>query len=212
MFNLSKTLRPHSILVRELHAGHREKIQSHLLELSEEDRNLRFGMHTSDEVIHSYVEKIDFLNDAVFGVFDSALQLIGFAHLAYPLIGSASKNKTAEFGVSVSKNGRGQGIGSALFKRAAIHARNTQIEILYVHYLSSNKVMMHIAKKAGMDIEFAYGEADAYLRLKPSTNASIVSEAFQAQAADIDYAIKKNVKQSKLMFSSLWPFSAAAAK
>jgi RimJ/RimL family protein N-acetyltransferase len=175
-------------------------IKSHLLGLSEEDRALRFGMHTSDEVISSYIEKIDFLNDSIFGVFDSTLQLVGFAHLAYPLSSNSSKNKTAEFGVSVSKSGRGQGVGSALFKRAAIHARNTQIEILYVHCLSSNKVMMHIAKKAEMDIEFAYGEADAYLRLKPATNASIVSEAVQAQAADIDYAIKRNVKQSKLIF------------
>ena len=212
MFNLSKTLGPRSILVRELHAGHREKILSHLMGLSEEDRTLRFGMHTSDEIINSYVEKIDFFTDAIFGVFDSTLQLIGFAHLAYPPVGGLSNNKTAEFGVSVSKSGRGQGIGSALFKRAAIHARNTQIEILYVHCLSSNKVMMHIAKKAEMDIEFAYGEADAYLRLKPATNASIVSEAVQAQAADIDYVIKRNFKQSKLMFSNLWPFSATATK
>jgi RimJ/RimL family protein N-acetyltransferase len=212
MFNLSNTLRPRGILVRELHAGHREKIKSHLLGLSEEDRTLRFGMHTSDEVISSYIEKIDFLNDSIFGVFDSTLQLVGFAHLAYPLSSNSSKNKTAEFGVSVSRSGRGQGVGSALFKRAAIHARNTQIEILYVHCLSSNKVMMHIAKKAEMDIEFAYGEADAYLRLKPATNASIVSEAVQAQAADIDYAIKRNVKQSKLIFSNFWPFSTAATK
>jgi len=208
MFNLSKSLKTHSILVRELHAGHREKILAHLLELSDDDRTLRFGMYTSDTVIERYVASIDFLNDSVFGVFDSDLRLIGLAHLGYPLFGNQT-NKTAEFGVSVSKAGRGKGIGSALFKRAATHARNTNIEILYVHCLSSNKVMMHIAKKAGMDIEFSYGEADAYLRLTPPDNASIMSEAVQAQVADIDYAIKRNLKNSKSIFLNIWPFAAS---
>ena len=143
MFNLSKSLKTHSILVRELHAGHREKILAHLLELSDDDRTLRFGMYTSDEVIERYVAGIDFLNDSVFGVFDNNLRLIGLAHLGYPLFGNQT-NKTAEFGVSVSEVGRGKGIGSALFKRAATHARNTNIGILYVHCLSSNLSLIHI--------------------------------------------------------------------
>ena len=206
MFNLSKSIKTHGILVRELHAGHREKIRAHLLELSDTDRTLRFGMYTSNEVIERYVAGIDFLNDSVFGVFDNELRLIGLAHLGYPLFGNQT-NKTAEFGVSVSEAGRGKGIGSALFKRAATHARNTNIEILYVHCLSSNKVMMHIAKKAGMDIEFSYGEADAYLRLMPPDNSSIISEAVQAQVADIDYAIKRNFKNSKNIFLNIWPFA-----
>lgn len=206
MFNLSKSIKTHGILVRELHAGHREKILTHLLELSDTDRTLRFGMYTSNEVIERYVAGIDFLNDSVFGVFDNELRLIGLAHLGYPLFGNQT-NKTAEFGVSVSEAGRGKGIGSALFKRAATHARNTNIEILYVHCLSSNKVMMHIAKKAGMDIEFSYGEADAYLRLMPPDNSSIISEAVQAQVADIDYAIKRNFKNSKNIFLNIWPFA-----
>jgi RimJ/RimL family protein N-acetyltransferase len=209
MFNLSKSIKNHSILVRELHSGHREKILDHLLELSDADRTLRFGMYTSNAVIERYVAGIDFLNDSVFGVFDSGLRLIGLAHLGYPLLGNQT-NKTAEFGVSVSQSGRGKGIGSALFKRAATHARNTNIQILYVHCLSSNKVMMHIAKKAGMDIEFSYGEADAYLRLTPPDNASIMSEAVQAQVADIDYAIKRNLKNSKSIFLNIWPFVTSA--
>lgn len=206
MFNLSKSIMTRGILVRELHAGHREKILTHLLELSDADRTLRFGMYTSNEVIERYVAGIDFLNDSVFGVFDNELRLIGLAHLGYPLFGNQT-NKTAEFGVSVSEAGRGKGIGSALFKRAATHARNTNIEILYVHCLSSNKVMMHIAKKAGMDIEFSYGEADAYLRLMPPDNSSIISEAVQAQVADIDYAIKRKFKNSKNIFLNIWPFA-----
>ena len=67
--------------------------------------------------------------------------------------------------------------------------------------------MMHIAKKAGMAVEFSYGEADAYLRLPKPTSASIIKEAVQAQAADIDYAVKRNLKQSKFFLTQLWSFA-----
>lgn len=206
MFEIAKTLKLPNILVRELHPGHRGKIRRHLLALSDADRSLRFGLHTSDDVINKYVANIDFSNDSVFGVFDKQLNLIACAHLAYPALKQAT-NRTAEFGVSVNTEGRGIGIGSALFKRAATHARNTNIEILYVHCLSRNKVMMHIAEKAGMEIEFSYGEADAYLKLAKPNNSSIVAEAVHAQAADIDYAVKKNIQHSKFLISQIRSFA-----
>ena len=206
MFEIAKTLKLPNILVRELHPGHRGQIRLHLLALSDADRSLRFGLPTSDDVINNYVAHIDFSNDSIFGVFDKQLNLIACAHLAYPALKQAS-NRTAEFGVSVNTEGRGMGIGSALFKRAATHARNTNIEILYVHCLSRNKVMMHIAEKAGMEIEFSYGEADAYLKLAKPNNSSIVAEAVHAQAADIDYAVKKNIQHSKFLISQIRSFA-----
>ena len=59
-----------AVPVRELHAGYREAILNHLLQLNEEDRRLRFGTQTPDEVIAHYVEGLDFNKDVVFGVFD----------------------------------------------------------------------------------------------------------------------------------------------
>ena len=56
-----------AVPVRELHAGHRDEILSHLLLLNDEDRRLRFGTQTPDEVIHHYVEDLDFNRDKVFG-------------------------------------------------------------------------------------------------------------------------------------------------
>ena len=88
-----------AVPVRELHAGHRSEILSHLLQLGEEDRRLRFGTQTPDEVIHHYVEGLDFNKDAVFGVFDADLKLIGMAHLAY-LPEIKGEPLSAEFGVS----------------------------------------------------------------------------------------------------------------
>ena len=184
-----------AVPVRELHAGHRAEILNHLLQLNDEDRRLRFGTQTPDEVIAHYVERLDFNRDNVFGVFDAELKLIGMAHLAY-LPETKGQARAAEFGVSVLPEGRSQGLGTALLQRSAVHSRNTRIETLYVHCLANNKAMMHLAQKAGMRVEYAYGDADAYLKLSPASPATIVEEAANEQWADLDYAMKANLKKS----------------
>jgi RimJ/RimL family protein N-acetyltransferase len=184
-----------AVPVRELHAGHREEILQHFLQLDDEDRRLRFGTQTPDEVIRRYVEGLDFNKDAIFGIFDLNLKLIGMAHLAY-LPQTKGKARSAEFGVSVLPEGRAQGLGTALLQRSAVHARNTRIEVLYVHCLSNNKAMMHLAQKAGMTVEYAHGDADAYLKLPPASPTTIVQEAANEQWADLDYAWKANLKRS----------------
>jgi hypothetical protein len=63
-----------------------------------------------------------------------------------------------------------------------------------MHCLSSNKVMMHIAKKAGMEIHRDYGEADAYLKIKPANSATVFQEALEEQVAMLDYIVKANFK------------------
>ena len=184
-----------TVPVRELHAGHTEEILQHLLQLNDEDRRLRFGTQTPDEVIQRYVSGLDFNKDTIFGIFDLNLKLIGMAHLAY-LPEIKGQARAAEFGVSVLPEGRSQGFGTALLQRSAVHSRNTRIETLYVHCLTSNKAMMHLAQKAGMVVEYAYGDADAYLKLPPASPATIIGEAAIEQWADMDYALKQNLKRS----------------
>ncbi len=92
------------------------------------------------------------------------------------------------------QEGRGQGLGTALLQRPVAHSRNTRIETLYVHCLANNKAMMHLAQKAGMTVEYAY--ADACLKLPRANPATIVDEAANEQWADMDYALKENLKRS----------------
>ncbi|QWD83545.1 GNAT family N-acetyltransferase [Polynucleobacter sp. MWH-P3-07-1] len=184
-----------AVPVRELNAGHRAAILEHFLLLEEEDRRLRFGTQTPNEVIEHYVENLNFDHDSVFAVFDADLKILGLAHLAYL---PAQKNQAlaAEFGVSVLEHARGHGVGTALLDRAATHSRNTRVETLYVHCLANNKSMMSLAQKAGMRVEFAYGDADAYLKLDPATSATLVTEVANAQWANFDYALKSNLKNA----------------
>src|SRR5580698_8801354 len=194
-------------LVRELTSADRDRLLTHFLALSEEDRLLRFGQVVPNHVIEHYVRAIDFSRDTVFGVFDSQLQLAGVGHLAY--LPADGEKRTAEFGVSVLESARGQGAGSKLFERAAIRSRNTHVTTLYMHCLSRNSTMMHIARKAGMKIEYAYGEADAYLTLPPSDSVSVMTELLQEQAAVFDYAVKRQTRNATRFFSALVPAACA---
>ena len=125
-------------------------------------------------------------------------RLVGVGHLAFAPRSEdddvTDKDTIAEFGVSVSKTARGKGVGAKLFERGAIHCRNADVDTLYMHCLSSNQTMIHIAKKAGMEIHREYGEADAYLKLVPADAVSVLREAVQEQVASIDYTIKANTR------------------
>ena len=185
------------VLVKELRERDRRRMLKHFLELEDRDRLLRFGSILPDEQVENYVKRIDFSRDMVFGVYNRMFRLMAVGHLAFAprdesRSGVTEKERVAEFGVSVSKAARGMGVGSKLFERAAISCRNNDVDTLYMHCLSSNKVMMHIAKKAGMEIHRDYGEADAYLKLPPADPASMLQEALDEQFATLDYTYKAN--------------------
>jgi RimJ/RimL family protein N-acetyltransferase len=196
------------VLVKALGERDRRRVLRHFMYLEPSDRLLRFGSILPDERLAAYVDKLDFNNDIVFGVYNRVFQLVGVGHLAFTSkeahpdsIHYTDKEKVAEFGVSVSKSARGQGVGTRLFERAAIHCRNSDVDTLYMQCLSSNRTMMHIAKKAGMQIEREYGEADAHLHLPPPSPASVLAEALEEQFAKIDYAVKANARAAFRLFA-----------
>lgn len=190
-----------TVPVKALGERDRRRMLRHFLSLERPDRILRFGSFMGDEQIAKYVNGIDFQRDMAFGVYNRAFRLAAVGHLAFSprqpsSDGVTEKDRVAEFGVSVLKSARGLGIGSKLFERAAIVCRNHDVDTLYMHCLSSNQTMMHIAKKAGMEIHRDYGEADAYLKLGPANPASVLAEAMQEQLATLDYALKANVRRA----------------
>ena len=188
-----------TVLVKQLAERDRRRVRRHFLDLDDSDRLLRFGSVLPDDRLELYVSSIDFERDMLYGVYNRMFRLVAVGHLAFAPTdkapaggGRTTKAKIAEFGVSVSRSARGRGIGSKMFERAAIHCRNADVDTLYMHCLSSNQTMMHIAKKAGMQIERERGEADAYLRLMPANPASMLQEAIEEQVATIDYNLKAN--------------------
>jgi GNAT superfamily N-acetyltransferase len=179
-----------AVLVKRLAPMHRGAVLQHFLLLGPEDRHLRFGGMISDQGIADYVAGIDFDRGEVFGVFDDDLGLVGACHVAL-------SEGMAELGVSVLSGNRGRGIGSALFDRAGTFARNQRVEVLFMHCLTENSAMMHIARKSKMRIVAASGEADAHLQLLPGDSASITRELLQEQIALFDYALRSQVLSAR---------------
>lgn len=174
--------------VRQLHERHRPRVLDHLLAFNDSDRQLRFGQVAGDHLLGQYVARLDFTHDQVFGIFDSQLQLVAMAHLAFD-----ESTQLAEFGVSVQAHLRGRGIGGRLFERAVTQARNRGAQAMAIHIARDNAAMLAIVRRAGAQIEFDGAEATAQLNLPVHTLGTHVEALVDSHAADIDYRIKMQV-------------------
>lgn len=175
-----------SVVVYPLSPESRSQILEHLLRLPAEDRRLRFGVPVSAETIAGYVEKLDFSRDAIFGVRDDPRSLIGFTHVA-------QQDDGVELGLSVDVLQRNRGIAQAMFRRALLHARNRGFRQLYMHCLSENAAMMHIAREADMRIVIDGADRDASLSLPPATALSVGAECYEGQLVLLDWALRAAV-------------------
>ena len=189
--------------IRTLAVRHRVEILAHLLALAPQDRYLRFGYAATDSHIERYVDGLNFERDEVFGIIDRSLRLIAVAHLAcigpaelLPGQSSSTGRTMAEFGVSVLPHARGRGYGRRLFEHAMLHARNRGLNTLYIHALSENTAMLHIARQAGATIERSGGESDAYLRLPEGTLGSHAEALWGEGTAAIDHLLKQTSHRS----------------
>lgn len=172
-----------TIPVLQLTETNREALRRHFLTLDAEDLRLRFEHVISEVTLMRYIDAIDFDHDAVFGVFDGNLELSGVAHLGL-------RGEVAEFGVSVAPGHRGEGVGTALYRRAYEYCRNHRIQTLFVHCLHENAAMMHIARKAGMEIVTEANEVEAHLRVPPGDPLSFTEELIDDRVGLFDLALK----------------------
>ena len=184
------------IIVRELTELDRPALEHHFLSLGSDDRRLRFGISLSDPAVRAYVSHIDFGRDAAFAVLDEELHVLGAAHLA-------REKRYAELGVSVLSGHRGHGIGGALLARAHTHARNWGVRTLFMHCLTENGAIMHLARKQGMQIVAESGEADAKLLLPPADASSYLGAALEQRIALFDHALKTQLASARRLVEAL---------
>lgn len=180
--------------IRALSERHRPRILAHLLDLDAQDRYLRFGYQANDAQIERYVDSLNFERDEIFGIYNRHLKLIAMAHVAYAPP-SSNMGSCAEFGVSVLKMGRGKGLGSRLFERAAMDARTKGVQMLFIHALSENTAMLKIARKAGASVERDGSESEAYLKLPPAGFDTRMADLVEDQMGEMDYLFKRQARQ-----------------
>jgi RimJ/RimL family protein N-acetyltransferase len=168
----------------------RPALGAHFLALDGEDRRLRFGTQIADDGLRAYVQRIDFDRDGIFAVANDDLELVAVVHVAFG-------DKSAELGLSVLPAVRGKGLGNALLKRAVMHLRNRGALEVFVHCLSENGAMMHLARKNGMRILAEGPETDARLVVERPTTHSHFTEWLHDNQASALQALRKNAFLSR---------------
>jgi GNAT superfamily N-acetyltransferase len=149
-------------LIERLGGADRESLARHFKAFSPDDRRLRFGLPVSDAHIDAYVRGLDLEQAHVYGVRAGPdEEWLGIGHL------DAGPGMT-ELGLSVLPAARGHGLGAAIFRYAVGQAARAGISRLYMHFLTSNKAIASIARRAGMSIDSEAGEADAFLVVPPA--------------------------------------------
>ena len=171
------------MLTTRLDQDARPRVLKHLLALPSGDRRMRFGASVLDAASEGYVARLDFERDAVYGVCDAALDLAGVTHVSLC-------DGVAEFGVSVLPGKRRQGIGTALISRAALHARNQGVPLLFMQCLSENHAIIRIARSLGMRVVSFGPECEASLPLRKGNAASWIQELFEDGIALCDYSLR----------------------
>ena len=176
----------------------RPALEAHFIRLDSEDRRLRFGSGISDDALRDYVRRIDFGRDGLFAVQDDALRPLAVVHIA---MGSGP----AEMGLSVLPEARGQGLGNALFRRAVTFLRNRGAASVFMHCLSENAAIMHLARKNRMRMVRHGTESDARLELAPATADSFINEWLDDQRGRAVQALRQNGRLAQAYFAALAP-------
>lgn len=131
------------ISFRKLWAADTAALKAHLLRLDPESRRMRFGTPVTDYFIEHYAQNALGNHSIAHGYFvDGVLrgvaELRGFRGVA---------GGEAEAAFSVEQEFQNRGVGTELFSRTVLAARNRGISKLFVNFLSQNARMQAIAKK-----------------------------------------------------------------
>ena len=134
----------------------KENLNLHFLkDIVGEDRRLRFGGSLGDDAVEKYL-KSSFdgfgINNMWFIVDVESPETFGRKVIATCHVNYDSRTNTAELGLTVSSQYRNQKLGQELYNRGVTWARMKGAETIFMHCLSENKTMQHIAKKGGMTV------------------------------------------------------------
>ena len=164
-------------LIRTLPPGELNTYRDHLLQLSAEDRRLRFGSCLDDAGIDGFVRSLRPTENHIFVIEDATVGVVGAVQIAM------RNGANAELAFSVDAEHRGRGFAHELAKRAILWARNRRLRSLHLSCLAENRPIRKLAREAGMRIDLGGGEAEARLTLPPPSLLSLAREmAYDAAA------------------------------
>lgn len=161
----------------------KELLAEHLKTLGPEDRYLRFGHPANDEAIQKYVDSSWESEGRWMGIIENG-KIIAAIHVALEGEGRA------ELGLTVDPRWRGKKLGQSLFERSIVYLKARHVKDVFMHCLSENAVMKHIASKNHMKMFSSYGETEADLHLPDSTPIDAYCEVVVEQLAIYDNNVR----------------------
>ena len=161
------------MLIRKLHSTETHLYAEHLKRLSPADRSSRFSeASVSNELIDNYVNRIP-EDDLLMAAFIDDV-MVAAVHVG---LGGG----TAEIGISVESDYRGQSVGYELMDHAVQWSRNRRVERMYTLCSDSNQSMQALARNIGMSITHDHGTAEGVMDLDPPNVLTVTDEI----AADV---------------------------
>ena len=145
---------------------------SWLREQTEETLTTYFGIAVTDTYIAHLVDSIvSNPEEHYFLVAVQGTTWTGVIHMA------RISEHDMEFGVMVAEPYRNQGIADLLMYEAITWIRNRGFDTLYLHCVSWNRAMKHLAHKHGLVMHEDHGDVDVCSPIPPASMISYAQEA-----------------------------------
>ena len=175
---------------RKLTTFDKQKLIDHfVIDIAGNDRRLRFGYEAPDKSVIKYIEDslYNFGTINMWFVVDDGSKIIATCHVAIN-----RETNTAEMGCTVSPDYRNQKIGQELFNRGITWARMAGAENVFMHCLSENRAIQHIAQKGGMTVvTIDPTEKESTIQIKQNRFEAGFKDYIMDQIAIYDSAIRQ---------------------
>lgn len=158
--------------IRRLWRSDLDAYRDHLLRLDPQTRRDRFSGAVADSFLETYAERAFSEDRIVFGhvVGDEVRGVAELCPFAPPY------HREGEAAFSVEAPFRLRGIGTALFRRMILIARNRGVRTLHVRCLPHNRAMQVLARRHGARLVFDAGETCGQVDAGPATPFSVWQE------------------------------------
>ena len=167
------------------------KYRTHLKQLDDQSRYLRFGYPIRDEAIDLLCDTIDKNKDhhILFCIENSDLEFVAIGHIAL--------DEDMELAFSVLKQHQGQGMGNALMRRCIQWCRTHNILHGCMVCLSSNAAIRHLCSKYGMKMRNDHGETLTEFDFEHAGIDTWIAETADSNLAVMDWVAKRTNKLLK---------------
>jgi RimJ/RimL family protein N-acetyltransferase len=158
---------------RKLWRPDAQALAAHLLRLDAQQRAFRFGRAVADEWVTRYAAGTEWMRSVILGCWIAG-ELRGVCELE--LLDQPWPVRSAEAALSVERAFEGRGIGTGLFHRGLVIARNRGIARIHMLCQPENERVRRIVRKSRPKPAFSGDQVECEIALAPADALSIAAE------------------------------------